>query len=87
MSGPLSHDDEAEDQLWLVRHGETQFTAQRRYSGRRQAALCQTQFSSSAMLSASRSSTLSHAGSRLRYSSIVVRRQTPRGFFASCQKL
>ena len=26
MCGPLSHDDEAEDQLWLVRHGETEWS-------------------------------------------------------------
>jgi hypothetical protein len=48
---------------------------------------CQTQLSFSAAPSASTSITVCQAGSGLRYSSSVVRRQIPRGFFASRQKL
>src|SRR5690606_5641067 len=62
-------------------------TRQRAYSGRRQLAPCQTQFSPSALLSASRSSTVSHFGCGLRYSSSVVRRQRPRSCLLSFQKL
>src|SRR5690606_26864689 len=60
---------------------------QRRYSGRRQLEPFQTQLTPSALPRASRSSSTSHFGSSLRYSSRVVRRQTPCGFFWSCQKL
>src|SRR5262249_27110268 len=53
---------------------------QRSYLGRRKSAPCQTQFSFSWSLRASRSSTVSQFGWSLRYSSRVVRRQSPRGF-------
>src|SRR5690606_40991244 len=60
---------------------------QRVYCGRRQLAPCHTQFSPSALFSASKSSTVSHSGSALRYSTSVVRRQTPRSCCLSFQKL
>src|ERR1051325_11609549 len=60
---------------------------QRSYFGIRKSTLCQTQFSFSAFPSASRSRTVSHFGVALRYSSRVVRRQRPRGFFSSRQTL
>ena len=60
---------------------------QRSKSGSSQLEPFHTQFSPSARARASRSSTVSHAGSGRRYSARVVRRQRPRGWAASCQRL
>ena len=57
------------------------------YSGRSTWAPCQTQFSFSSLPRASRSSTTSQFGLAFLYSLRVVRRQSPRGFLASRQKL
>ena len=62
-------------------------TMQWRWSGHRQLAPFHTQLVSSAADRASRSSTVSHAGESVAYDSIDVRRQMPRTWSASCQKL
>src|SRR5450432_23778 len=62
-------------------------TRQRLNPGLSHSAPCHTQFSPSNAHRASRSSTVSQVGCALRYSAGDVRRQIPRGLFASFQKL